>query len=167
MENPRYLSRGKRIGNGEWVTGFYLHHYEQNKDYIMSGKDKDYQFSIAHPHLVVTGFEWTEINPGTLGQCTGFKNKDVLIFEGDVVEFNFMKKYFTGVVQWKVDEFNGALCLEWLEAESPDDINKPVEYPANALNFWSHSDNFKIIGNIHDLDWEISLSNDDEGDDEA
>lgn len=72
MEN-RYLFRGKRIDNGEWVVG---HFYEfMGKSYIFeppfTSKDLTY-----------------EVDPSTICQCTGLKDKNgKLIWENDVVAY--------------------------------------------------------------------------------
>ena len=66
----RFLSKAKRVDNGEWVVGYY---FKVNYTicevgyYIMQDKSHD-----------------VAIDPSTLCQCTGLKDKNgVLIFEGD------------------------------------------------------------------------------------
>lgn len=67
----RFLSRGKRIDNGEWVVG---HFYEfMGKSYIFeppfTSKDLTY-----------------EVDPSTICQCTGLKDKNgKLIWENDIL----------------------------------------------------------------------------------
>lgn len=70
MEN-RYLFRGKRIDNGEWVVG---HFYEfMGKSYIFeppfTSKDLTY-----------------EVDPSTICQCIGLEDdNETLIFKNDVL----------------------------------------------------------------------------------
>lgn len=74
------LFRGKRIDNGEWVEGYYVHLYD--------GKGNE-------SHRIYTGYsetdcgdfypEWFEVDPETVGQFTGIcDNNRKKIFEGDI-----------------------------------------------------------------------------------
>lgn len=81
----RYLFRGKRIDNGEWVQGFYqeitkgAYHekIENNCEIITFSKLDNGEIKLS---------ELCPVEPLTVGQCTGMKDKDEkLIFEGDVV----------------------------------------------------------------------------------
>ncbi len=80
MEN-RYLYKAKRIDNGKWVTGFYV------KGSDMYGEEVHVIFetdAIFYSHGDLDGF--AEINPATICQCTGLKDKNgELIWENDIV----------------------------------------------------------------------------------
>ena len=69
MEN-RYLYRGKRIDNGEWVVG---HFYEfMGKSYIFE------------PPFTSKALTY-EVEPSTICQCTGLKDKNGrVIWENDI-----------------------------------------------------------------------------------
>lgn len=70
MEN-RFLSRGKRIDNGEWVEGYLYGIWERR--YILWGMTNDI------PNMV-------EVDPETVCQCTAMPDKNSkLIFENDIV----------------------------------------------------------------------------------
>lgn len=70
MEN-RYLFRGKRIDNGEWVEGYLYGIWERR--YILWGMTNDI------PNMV-------EVDPETVCQCTAMPDKNSkLIFENDIV----------------------------------------------------------------------------------
>ena len=70
MQN-RFLSRGKRIDNGEWVEGYLYGIWERR--YILWGMTNDI------PNMV-------EVDPETVCQCTAMPDKNnKLIFENDIV----------------------------------------------------------------------------------
>ena len=67
----RYLYRGKRIDNGEWVEGYLYGIWERR--YILWGMTNDI------PNMV-------EVDPETVCQCTAMPDKNSkLIFENDIV----------------------------------------------------------------------------------
>lgn len=73
----RYLFKAKRIDNGEWVQGYLYGIWE--KRYILWGMTNDV------PNMI-------EVDPSTICQCTGLKDKnDKLIWENDVVKINNSK----------------------------------------------------------------------------
>jgi uncharacterized phage protein (TIGR01671 family) len=92
------LFRGKRLDNGEWVEGYYVciggkYHY------ILSG-----QLSITSGY---PDFIKYEVDPATVGQFTGLKDKNgERIFEGDVVRQTFVKTVVTVAEDWGNDEYD-------------------------------------------------------------
>lgn len=69
----RYLFKAKRIDNREWVQGYLYGIWE--KRYILWGMTNDI------PDMI-------EVDPSTICQCTGLKDKNgKLIWENDVVDF--------------------------------------------------------------------------------
>lgn len=76
--NNRYIFRGKRKDNGEWVEGYYVCNGEHC--YIFSGK----------LGIINKSFDWEryEVIPETVEQCSGVPDKNgKLIYEGDMLRF--------------------------------------------------------------------------------
>lgn len=117
MEN-RYLFRGKRIDNGEWVEGFLM-----DEDYInMPFNDNEVGGRFDDP---------VEINESTLCQCTGLKDKNGnLIWENDIVKDNVIY----GAVKW--DDANARYVIDDREDGYQDYSEwwQEVEVIGNALD---------------------------------
>ena len=76
------LFRGKRLDNGEWVSGaYYLQrefYCEDNVKHCIITSDETLDFDIA--------LEYAEVDPDTIGQFTGYFDKyEKRIFEGHIL----------------------------------------------------------------------------------
>lgn len=86
MEN-RFLSRGKRIDNGEWVKGNLIRSNDAEVGYeaiiIPTNDSNMYTKGGSRGDL---GFEnWHRVNASTICQCTAMPDKNnKLIFENDI-----------------------------------------------------------------------------------
>ena len=77
----RYLFRGKRIDNGEWVEG--LPFLVNDVSYILPHHNTGQPIHIDN--LLSTS---VEVSKATICQCTGLKDKNGrLIFENDIVGY--------------------------------------------------------------------------------
>ena len=126
----RYLFRGNRIQNGEFAYG---HLCPPPYPYHDSGKVFIAKKYVCHCGSSDLSYIYHEIEPDTLAQSTGLKDKNgILIFEFDIVLYN---NEFRGWVEWHEDS--------WLVRFSSYDLSN-FDGLANIRH------QLKIIGNIHD-----------------
>jgi len=129
--NSRYLCRGKRLDNGEWIEGYYYNIQENTtKHYILCYKSNTF-------HIMNVTKTIHEIDPKTIGQCTGIEDRNCkLIFEGHILRMAGVEHI--GVVEWHEYEYLIVLHGE----DTPFD---------NVLDFdFDDYNDIEIIGNIHD-----------------
>ena len=141
--NDRYLFRGKRKDRQGWIEGDLVHTRTTTQGVVT----EIYTLDMSY-----------EVDPETVGQCTGLKDKNgKLIFEGDVVRtqpfsdkpYSSKAKYkqHIGVVEYRVRRFKNSLYEQYYKAEWIVNIK---DYGKFTCYDWSEFFKCKVIGNIHD-----------------
>lgn len=101
----RYIYKAKRVDNGEWICGSlitgvcYVRESGADIPYILNADESDADCFEDYTE----GGEYLEVDPNTICQCTGLKDKNGhLIWENDVV--NCPEEECFGVIMWNETE---------------------------------------------------------------
>lgn len=152
------LFRGKRIDNGEWVEGYYY----KAKYYRTDDELCDY-ITVPHPKEYNEPSSHYIVNPDTVGQYTGLKDKNgTKIFEGDIFKFNdeVWESYYTscgteydscevknyGVVGFDEDRS----CFDFVQYKFNENSVEADLHENHDIEFADFISELEVIGNIHD-----------------
>ena len=141
--------RGKKPTNGVWVYGSLVYSNEiQAAIYFQTGRG------------LVKSMEWVYVNPETVGQFTGFLDKNGKeIYEGDVLRSD--EYPYSCIGDKKRDNYYAVVyyceegaCFGTVTAKNPssdvggisDGILDDVEREKMK--------NFEVVGNIHEENWQ-------------
>lgn len=142
--NDRYLFRGKRKDNGEWIYGGI---YYQKADEV-----KEEAVYIIGSSLNYVGAAY-EVIPATVGQCTGLKDKNCkLMFEGDILKgfrYPFLSEgehNYYAIVVW----FENSPAFGISTVKNPHSKVRGIsDGNTDYIEEWDSS-KWEVIGNIHD-----------------
>lgn len=125
------LFRAKRIDNGGWVEGYFAigkWYLDEKERYAILPIDLCF-----YPHCEIN--EWIEIDPETVCQYTGLKDKNgKRIWENDIVRIENSMDEGIGNI-----EFYGGMW--YVDGEPSNSLHDIVEYDDGEL---------EVIGNIFD-----------------
>ena len=130
----RYLFRGKRIDNGEWVIGNCIDDGVTGQVFIHTvGNSVNESDKVGEEGCLQ--FVAFEVAPSTICQCTGLKDKNgKLVWENDIVEYRdcTTERY---VVAYENDK----ACFEY------------QQYGCSIMNFDEMSSvEVEVVGNVFD-----------------
>ena len=105
--SDRHLYKAKRTDNGEWVAGCFLIDYITGQYFIHAcGNSVNESDKIGEEGCL--RFVAFEVDPATLCQCTGIKDRNGrLIWENDKVRRKIFGCEVSGIVKWTDIGFTG------------------------------------------------------------
>ena len=149
------LFRGKCQDTGRWYEGQYIHLHKTTycfKEDYDRDKDNDIHqivfermtdWNLPNQHLRV------DVIPETVGQYTGLTDKNgKKIFEGDIVKYTEFHKFSDDEDLESAEEKSERISVVKFAYGKFTPL--PIRYNCEDSWYSYATDNFEIIGNIHD-----------------
>lgn len=122
--------KAQKIDNGEWVYGYYMHNPEKQT------------------YLIVTHEEMNHVDPSTVGQYTGLKDKNgIEIYEGDMMKADNDRIY---EVIWNQNAWRIGSKTFTKGEKRLEKIDEGDSYWIFDSTKYSNLSKLEIFGNIHD-----------------
>ena len=146
----RYLFRGKRIDNGEWVIGNCIDDGVTGQVFIHTvGNSVNESDKVGEEGCLQ--FVAFEVAPATICQCTGLKDKNGnLIWENDIVKKEFYTDYDAYA---NSEKYIGVMRYEdggWWVKTQMDVGQILVRSIIDVLAFSKDVEHFEVLGNVFD-----------------
>lgn len=135
--SDRYLFRGKRTDNGEWVVGYYfymVHTDDRHAHHFIIPLGADSSIGMPIEKIQV------EVDPSTICQCTGVPDRNkTLIYENDVVRTSGDECGVIRFGRYGDEKTDYGYYVEW---------EKSQPYWRNDIYFWQSE--LRVIGSVID-----------------
>ena len=147
----RYLFRGKRIDNGEWVIGNCIDDGVTGQVFIHTvGNSVNESDKVGEEGCLQ--FVAFEVAPSTICQCTGLKDKNGnLIWENDIVACKHEKYIGTDVLDSKMHKYTRNYAIEFENTFCNYGLrfrNKSIHFRCKQATLCMHD--CEVLGNVFD-----------------
>lgn len=109
----RYLFKAKRIDKGEWVQGYLFDDGFENGKIFIGGLVIEEYNGTACDDWNITGIDFYEVDPSTICQCTGLKDKNgKLIWENDILKYEWDRTRID-FIKYQAPIFTYSKTMRW------------------------------------------------------